>query len=198
METTLLFPTAAEAAPFAKRYGSQCRIVVCGIGPVECAAAAAAELFDGRPDLLILAGTAGAYHNSGLQPGDVVEACSENFADLGTMRGPAFLPLPSAGSRAGNSYANPRPLPGLLPQVEANTVATAGDPHLNALHRGAAIENMEGAAFFAVCLRAGIRFAEVRAVSNFVGAPPSEWILPEASSHLADSLAAIIDTLQKP
>ena len=56
----------------------------------------------------------------------------------------------------------------------------------------ASIENMEGAAFFAVCRAAGVCCAEIRAVSNRVGDDFSLWRIDEA---LAALTAALADTI---
>ncbi len=56
----------------------------------------------------------------------------------------------------------------------------------------ASIENMEGAAFFAVCRAAGVCCAEIRTVSNRVGDDFSLWRIDEA---LAALTAALADTI---
>lgn len=53
------------------------------------------------------------------------------------------------------------------------------------------VENMEGAAFFAVCEALGVACCEVRAVSNYVGEPFGEWAVGEAVENLTEKLTQI-------
>ncbi len=194
----VLFPTAPESAPFSERYPGKADVYICGVGQCECAAAAARIFADHRPDAMILAGIAGAYHFSGMGLADVVAVRQENCADLGTLRSGGFLPLPFSfgGTSAANYYTDPHALYGRMHSVTSNTVAVAGTKYLNRYFTDADIENMEGAAFFAVCRALGIPFAELRAISNIVGAPPADWNIPDAASNLADALAETIDCLR--
>jgi len=52
----------------------------------------------------------------------------------------------------------------------------------------AQLENMEGAAFFAICLAHGVPFLELRAISNTVGDPHATWDIPRATRNLASAL----------
>lgn len=170
MHTIILFPTAAEAAPFeALCPGADIRL--CGVGMAACAAAVAGLLPQAGPnDRLILAGVAGAYGDrAGI--GEVVEVASERTAEL--------------PERFAGTY-RPTTVLTMLRQVASNTVHGRG-----AEAGGAAIENMEGAAFMAVCAEAGITCAELRAVSNRVGESFDKWHLDEAAQRLAEVLAEI-------
>lgn len=203
IDTALLFPTEAEARPFADRIG--CRIgrpeplapadrpavFVCGIGPTECAAATADFVMRYRPERLILAGIAGAYPDSGLETGQSVAVSVEYAADLGTLRAEGFR---SIGKQCDVPRYHPTvELPGLR-AVASNTVSCAGTPYLHRVADAPAlIENMEGAAFMAVCARTGVhRFAEVRTVSNMVGDPPEHWNIPLALERLSDTLCTLL------
>lgn len=64
----------------------------------------------------------------------------------------------------------------------------AASPHVD--RSAAQIENMEGAAFFDVCLREQIPFWELRAISNTVGEPFGQWNIPLATDALARAIAA--------
>ena len=72
---------------------------------------------------------------------------------------------------------------GDLPHVTGNTVSRSVAPAA-----GAQIENMEGAVFFASCAEAGVPCAEIRAVSNVVGAPRGEWNIGAAVGRLAETI----------
>lgn len=203
IKTAILFPTEAEARPFADRTG--CRIgqprpqaagigtglFICGIGPTDCAAATASIIMQYRPERLILAGIAGAYPGSGLETGQTVAVSVEYAADLGTLRAEGFR---SIGKHCGVPRYHPtEELPGLR-GVTSNTVSCAGTPYLHRVAEAPAlIENMEGAAFMAVCARTGVhRFAEVRTVSNMVGDPPERWDIPLALERLSDTLCTLL------
>ena len=53
------------------------------------------------------------------------------------------------------------------------------------------IENMEGAAFFAVCEALGVACCQIRAVSNYVGEPLGQWAVGEAVANLTGKLTQI-------
>ena len=77
-------------------------------------------------------------------------------------------------------------MPGLRTAV-SNSVARSG-----AAPAGAEVENMEGAAFFAVAAALGVPAAEVRAVSNRVGEPFGVWRVADACEALARELALLV------
>jgi nucleoside phosphorylase len=52
---------------------------------------------------------------------------------------------------------------------------------------------MEGAALFALLGDAGVRCAEIRAVSNYVGEEFAKWSVEEATENLAKTLKSIFD-----
>jgi adenosylhomocysteine nucleosidase/futalosine hydrolase len=192
----VMFPTWLEAKNFALDSGPKYETVKAGVGLAECAARTAKVICERKPGLLILAGFAGVYAGSGLTKGDTVLVERENSFDLGSLRGDAFRPLSqSGGDPALNYYTCRTSLPGTFRGVTSNSVNTA------ALNRGndrlprAEIENMEGAAFFAVCNALRVNFAEIRTISNVVGEDPSRWIFDEAAARLADSVKKFIDML---
>lgn len=193
----VLFPTAMEAEPFIAKYGSRADVEICGIGLSECAASTARIVADKKPGLLILAGIAGAYEGAEMQKGDTVLVIREISADLGSMTYGGFRPLPKNGSDTRqNHYDCPTLLPDIFPKAVSNSVNTAATS-LASLSTEAAIENMEGAAFFAVCIALGVPFAEIRTISNYVGEPREKWIIPQAAAILADNTARLITQLSK-
>ena len=70
-----------------------------------------------------------------------------------------------------------------LREVRSNTVCRCG-----AGASGAEVENMEGAALFALCEAFGAECAEVRAISNYVGEAREGWEIPLALERLAQTL----------
>ena len=166
MRTVVLFPTAGEAEAFRRRCpGVAYRIT--GVGPAAAAAATARAIVDERPDLLLLAGIAGVYPASEVAVGEVVAVAEERVEGLPERYADAYRP----------TFA----VPGLRTAV-SNSVARSG-----AAPAGAEVENMEGAAFFAVAAALGVPAAEVRAVSNRVGEPFGVWRVADACEALHGS-----------
>ena len=145
-EILLLVPTLPEIEPFLRQQGKGYGPVVTGIGPYRCAAATQEAIIQRRPDMMILCGIAGRYPASALAVGDAVLVGSERAADMGSFEGKGFVP------KFSERYDCPHiPADAPLPVVASNSVSGAASPHVD--RSAAQIENMEGAAFFDVCLR---------------------------------------------
>lgn len=172
MTTVVLYPTEAEAAPLRRR-APHAQIRICGVGPAAAAAATAAIIRDERPDRILLAGIAGAYGDAA-GVGEVYAVAEEREPEI-----PARF---AAVHRAGF-------MPAGLPAAVANTSTRTGAPAA-----GAQLENMEGAAVYAVCAALGVSCCEVRAVSNRVGEPFAAWRTQEAAERLAEAVARILDS----
>ena len=191
MNPVILVPTEKEAVFFFD-HGLQAHI--CGVGMAECAAATAAAIVEERPDLIVLAGIAGAY-SDGIATGETFVIESETVADLGRRNADgSFTPLYQKNYRA-------TVMPEGFPTAHSNSVSTAGGlcvagslstERRQAKPDGVVIENMEGAAFFAVCERLGIPAMEVRTVSNCVGQPITPAALELSTRRLARDLEKII------
>lgn len=175
MCTVVLFPTAGEAEAFRRRCPDvACRIA--GVGPAAAAAATAWAIVDDRPDLLLLAGIAGVYPASDIAVGEVVAVAEERVEGLPPKYADTYRP----------TFA----VSGLRTAVSNSVVRSGATP------AGAEVENMEGAAFFAVAAALGVPAAEVRAVSNRVGEPFGVWRMTEACEALALALARIVGEIR--
>jgi len=196
----VVVPTAAEGAHIdterlCEAFGDKVRVIVGGVGMAAIAASLARLLRDAQPRMVILAGIAGAYPDCGLSAGDVVLVATERIADLGAMRGERFEPLYQQVYHCPHVAAFPA-----LRAVAANTVNCAAAAHsapsgpLPATSGPvpAELENMEGAAFFAVCIELGVPFLELRAISNVVSDPPAMWNVPLATKNLAAALETLL------
>ena len=161
-----LFPTEMEAARLRERC-PDLDIHICGIGAVETATEVARILRTERKPLL-LCGIAGAYDRN-LKKGDVVAVTEERFAYLSTGYDRSYLASMVVDG---------------LPMVRSNTVS-----HCSQEANGAEIENMEGAALFALAQAEGVRCGEIRAISNYVGEERSEWDIPLALERLTETIA---------
>lgn len=204
-------PGPGESLPFAAR-GLDLALCVTGVGLVNAALAAGRLLACAPLSGLVNIGVAGSSDLSLLPLGAVCAAASETWPEYGleapegpdprALRFPVHagpggvvwqdIPLdPGAAARA-MGLALPPDLPlarGLSVSTVTATAATAA--RLRERH-GPGMENMEGFALALACLRAGLPFLELRAVSNRVGArPPEGWDLPGALSALGRACAAI-------
>ncbi len=169
-----LFPTELEAKEF-RRLCPNAEVIISGVGMVATAATIAS--LDRRKhlvasDMVVLAGIAGSYGDS-VAVGEVVEVVSERCMDL--------------PERFRQTYLQ-RVFHTTLRRVTSNTVHAMGVEA-----EGADIENMEGAALFAMSEVIGFRAVEVRAISNRVGESFDKWRLDDAISALARELKRIND-----
>ena len=105
--------------------------------------------------------------------GEVVEVVSEECVEL--------------PQRFRSPYKQSQPYTSLR-RVRSNTVHT-----MQSSSRGADIENMEGAALFAMAEVLGYRAVEVRAISNRVGDSFDKWAVDEAVTALAIELKLLED-----
>ena len=175
---------------------------VCGIGPSAAAMTATHLTASLEPSCLILLGVAGAFRGSGLRLGELVQARSEHFADLGYWAGTTFQDLDRMGlpmltvpeRKLGCAYPL-APWIADMPSHDFLTVSTI----TNSVERaellrhgyGAGVENMEGAAVAMVCAFYRIPFFEIRAVSNWVGPrDPKSWTVAEPLGRLRDRVLA--------
>ena len=168
MTPTLIFATEAEAAPL-RAMRSDLDIRICGVGAVETAASLVEIIAKHRPEAMVLCGIAGAYDTT-LAVGDVVAVECEQTATL------------PAAYRAEYRATLPLPLKGVV----SNTVMSVG-----AAPCGAQVENMEGAAFFALAARYGIPAAELRAISNYTFDKREDWNIPLALECLTKTIVEI-------
>lgn len=168
MKPLLVFATDMEAtAVSALADGVQ--TAVCGVGAVEAAVGMVDIIERYSPEAVVLCGIAGAYERT-IKVGDVVSVVTEQTATLP----PVYV----------NRYSATISLP--LKEVVSNTVMAVG-----AEPSGADVENMEGAAVFAVCHKYGVPCGEIRAVSNYVDSPRDQWDIPTALNALAQTIKMI-------
>ena len=161
----LLFPTELEAARL-RALRPELDIRICGIGAVETATEVARILRTERKPLL-LCGIAGAYDRN-LKKGDIVAVTEERFAYLSTGYDRSYLASIVVED---------------LPMVRSNTVS-----HCSQEADGAEIENMEGAALFALAHAEGVRCGEIRAISNYVGEERKDWNIDLALERLTETI----------
>ena len=170
MRKVYLFPTECEAAPF-RALVPDAEIVISGVGMAMTAATVAriAAEHEHRDMLFVLAGIAGAYGD--IAVGSVVEVVSECCVEL---------------PERFREHHRATFCTEMLPTATSNTVHSA-----SALAEGAEVENMEGAALYAVAESLRLSATEIRAISNRVGDHRSLWRIDEATQALACELLKI-------
>lgn len=187
----------------------RCRVdvLITGVGMVATAAHVSRALARTRFDLAINLGVCGAFDRA-LALGGVVHVTSDRISELGVEDGQAFVPVEAIGlvdadtaPFTGGCLVNGAPPVSaslaVLPQVSGITVNTV---HGDAASIAAVVdrchphvESMEGAAFMYACLIAGVPFAQIRAVSNYVERRNrAAWALPEAIAALGRTATAVI------
>lgn len=156
--------------------------LVCGIGPVEAAAATARALALEAAAAVLHVGVAGGV---GLEPGTLVIGARAVYADLS-----AAIPVVSSLEPDAALLAAARVA---LPEARVLPIATSaavGTGH------GHVVEGMEGFAVLRACARAGVPALEVRAISNELGEEDrSRWDIPRALAALGTAIPRLLAAL---
>jgi len=168
----------------------------CGIGPAAAGIAAAQLIRAVNPQRVLLAGIGGAYPTSDLSIGDVIQARTETFADLGHETSDRLVNLDrqgiamlAAGDRDWNCSLSCDRLDPDTPWGGFATVSSVTSNRDRARKIATCFdvvcENMEGAAVGHACRMQDVPFSEVRAISNAVGPRNrAAWRIDEALARL--------------
>jgi futalosine hydrolase len=158
--------------------------LVCGVGPVEAAAATARELALRPPGAVVHVGVAGAH---GITPGGLVIGSEAVYSDFA-----AEIPVvdriePDARLLAVMREAVPEALVAPIGTSAAVGGTSAhGDSRLR-------VEAMEGFAVLRACAQAGVPAVEIRAISNELAeGDRSRWRIGRALEALADALPRML------
>jgi futalosine hydrolase len=196
---TVLVVCAVEAERAAiLAAGTRAEVLVGGVGPAAAAAATAGAL-DGV-ELVLSAGIGGGF--APLVPGDVAVASSIVFADLGAETAEGFRPVSALGfgtdrydvdaAVAADLAARTDGRLGTIVTVATVTGTAVSAAALRARFPDAVAEGMEGAGVAAAAVRRGVRFGELRAISNAVGPRDRDsWQIPLALSALGRAVAEV-------
>lgn len=200
--------TVSEVGLF-KKGTLEVSILITGVGILATGWRLGAYFAKNTPDFAINAGIAGAL-DLNLKLGDVVQITEEVLGDLGVEESDGrFLDLFTLG------FVNPDEFPYFkgkmhnpgaenlhyLPSQKGITVHKAHGfaPSIAAFkekYPEAQVESMEGAAFFHACLHAGVPFAEIRAISNYVESRNRDaWEIPGAINALNEVLIKMLGAL---
>jgi len=162
--------------------GGNCGLV-CGIGPVEAAAATARAIALSPPRAVVNVGLAGGR---GLAPRTIVVGIEAVYPDLR-----AGIPVVS----------RVEPEPALLAQVAAALPGAKRLPIVTTATVGGGngapeVEAMEGFAVLRACALAGVPAVELRAISNEIGEEDRlRWDIPGALRALATTIPTVLAAL---
>lgn len=183
--------------------------LITGVGSINTTYALMKHLQVKKPDVIIMAGIAGAMSKK-LNLGDVVVIKEEALADLGVQEKDSYKDVFDLKLLSSNKFpftkkklVNPFSTlmeRTLLPKANSITVnqitSSKKTAELYSKKYKAAIENMEGAALHLVCIKENIPFVQIRSISNYVGERnKKKWQLKEAVENLNKNLIRLIESL---
>lgn len=151
--------------------------------------------------MAINVGICGSF-NKNIDLGTVVYIYEDCFSELGAEDGEAFLTLVDLKLNGVSKIINKTPITNnivnALPKVNGITVNTTNgneksiDKVFQRFHP--VTESMEGAAFMFVCENEGIKYAQIRAVSNYIERRNKDnWNIPLAIENLNRKVIEILD-----
>lgn len=162
------------------------RTLVCGVGPVEAAAATAADIVRHRPSLVLHVGIAGARRRMGIAPASLVIGTESIYCDLG-------VPAEWAPRRLVIAHDLVAAAQRVVPAAQLRAIGTSA-------HVGGTadcdVEAMEGFGVLRAAQLAGILALEVRAISNDIEEPDrTNWHFDAAFSAITAATPALVAEL---
>jgi nucleoside phosphorylase len=157
---------------------------VCGIGPVDAAAATARRLAEHRPDTLLHVGIAGCRRGCGLEPGALVLGAESVYSDgAGRLVSSRLEPDTGLLARARD----------VLPEARMLVIGTSARVGGTS---GCDVEGMEGFAVLRAAALAGVPAVELRAISNEIEeADRTRWQFDDALAALEQAVARLVAAL---
>ncbi len=197
MKVLILFPSVGESKYF-KRDDVAVHIV--GEGLVSSGYQTLKAIQKYQPDVVVMGGIAGVYYGSKFGIGDCVVVSEEIEADLGFFYPDGFkhyTEMPAIDDFFKNKRLLCEDIPADFPLERAvsNTLNAAMAPFVKI--EGVDVENMEGSAFFKVCIEENVKFFEVRSISNSVDVSHADWDIDKSFRVLADGLNKVVDYIIK-
>lgn len=196
MKIVVVFPTKTEAQFFSH---PNVITAICGVGLSSTAYTVGKLIAQHKPDWVIMAGIAGVYAQSIFKVGDVVLVERECESDLGFFTPGGFTHLADLNIAmdftATKWWACPYigEVKELFPLATSNSMNAAMAPFIHT--DNVDIENMEGAAFFQVCLNEQQKFLEIRSISNVVKIGDDDWDMDGSIRALTSALGRLVDYL---
>ena len=208
MKILVVAATEMEIAPFISE-NNVAEVLITGVGAPACMYALTKRLQQNHYDIIVQAGIAGTFKNS-FAPGETFLVKKDVFADLGIYERESFFTLIEKGfiqkneSPYKNGWLNNENEDRFsLTTANAITVNTVTDKfeqtEIFIKKFEPDIESMEGAAFHYVCINEGVRFLQLRSISNFVGERiKTNWKMKESIHDLNRHLSGIVRQLSTP
>jgi nucleoside phosphorylase len=161
--------------------------LVCGVGPVDAAAATARHLATKPPSAVVHIGIAGGR---GITPGGLVIGSESVYVDLAAEIPVVDRLAPDPDLLAKVREAAPNAL--VLP------IGTTGGVGGVAAATDLRVEAMEGFAVLRACALAGVPAVEIRAISNeLADNDRSRWRIGRAVESLAEALPGVLEAAAK-
>jgi nucleoside phosphorylase len=155
--------------------------LLCGIGPVDAAAATARALAERHTDALLHVGIAGCGRGCGLEPGRIVLGSESIYCDADSLL------------VAARSEPDPRLLAAARRALPDAAVMPIGTSARVGGSSGCDVEAMEGFGVLRAAAAAGVPALEVRAIANEIEeADRALWRFDEALAALAEALPALV------
>jgi futalosine hydrolase len=159
--------------------------VVCGIGPVEAAAATAAAIAANRPQAVLHVGIAGARRASGLSAPALVVGSEAVYADVAYELATRWV-RPAAELVAAAQRA--------LPEAAVVPIGTSGQVGGG----GQDVEAMEGFGVLRAAELAGVPAVEVRAIANEIEEPDrAAWRFEEAFEAIVAATPLLLREIER-
>ncbi len=202
--------------------GKKTALVETGIGAVNTAQALTVVIENLGASCVLQIGIGGAFPSSQLAIGDLAVAAEEIHGEFGVIEADGWsdgetigipqingdppiynrIPMDDSACKSAQAAAREAALD-LGCRVESgafltvqNVTGTDDQAGLLDTRFAPLCENMEGAAAAQVCCLYGVPFAEIRGISNIVGARDlSKWKIPAASAAAQSAALAFIRTL---
>lgn len=179
---TIIAATEAETAPIMSYFGDKLTYCVSGIGPVSSAIATMKAIAEHKPNLVLGVGIAGAV-DRGLEIAQAVIVSRDYIADLGAIRSDGrFEKFDSP------IVEYPYVVDGFS-CVRARTVSVACAPFID---DDSQIETMEGASMMLTAKALGVRFMQMRTISNYVDDRRENWQIERAIQALPAAVARLL------
>jgi nucleoside phosphorylase len=163
---------------------------LCGVGPVEAAAATAAAITAARPAAILHVGIAGARRKKRLPPAALVIGAESRYVDLAAQN--PFAPRvlwPAAALVDAARRALPE-APALAIGTSARVGGTAGD--------ACDVEAMEGFAVLRAAALADIPAIEIRAISNDIEeADRAKWHMDAAFAAITRATPGLVEEIRR-
>ena len=162
--------------------------LVCGVGPVDAAAATAAAIAAQAPLAVLHVGIAGARRARALAPGSLVLGTEARYCDLDIP--PQWAPNTVAASPALLSAVRDA-MPGMV-SLSIGTSARVGGTS------GCDVEAMEGFGVLRAAQLAGVPAIEVRAISNEIEENDrARWHFALAFEAITRATPVLVDAMQR-